>query len=159
MKRKMIKLIGISLCTALIFSGCSKKTVTKEVNLNDVLTQITEKVNLPEDMMEISESELSILYNIEPGEVKQYAGMYATMSTLADEIIMLEPADGTSLDDLKEKVDTRYQTKLNEMRDYLPDEFDKIEKCSVYTEGEYVVLYVSDDADEMLSIFESALNK
>ena len=45
------------------------------------------------------------------------------------------------------------------MRDYLPDEFEKINACSVYSEGNYVAMFISDDSATMTEIFTEAIGK
>ena len=62
-------------------------------------------------------------------------------------------------EEAKEKVDNRYEAKLNEMRDYLPDEYEKINACSVYSEGNYVAMFISDDSATMTEIFTEAIGK
>lgn len=161
--KKRILLAGIITCFTLIAAGCSSsssnETSAKDVDLNDVYTKITETVTLPDDMSEISESELTSLYGIDMDEVKQYAGTITMVSTSSDEIIMLEATDSNAAADLKEKVDNRYEAKLNEMRDYLPDEYEKINACSVYSEGNYVAMFISDDSATMTEIFTEAIGK
>lgn len=161
--KKRILLAGIIACFTLIAAGCSSSSnnepTAKDVDLNDVYTKITETVTLPDDMSEISESELTSLYGIDMDEVKQYAGAITMTSVSSDEIIMLEATDSNAAADLKEKVDNRYEAKLNEMRDYLPDEFEKISACSVYSEGNYVAMFISDDSAAMTEIFTEAIGK
>ena len=114
--KKRILLAGIITCFTLIAAGCSSsssnETSAKDVDLNDVYTKITETVTLPDDMSEISESELTSLYGIDMDEVKQYAGSITMVSTSSDEIIMLEGTDSNAAADLKEKVDNRYEQSL-----------------------------------------------
>lgn len=160
--KKRILLAGIITCFTLIAAGCSSsknEPATKDVDLSEVYTKITENSNLSEDMSEISESELTSLYGIDMDEVKQYAGSITMVSTSSDEIIMLEATDSNAAADLKEKVDNRYEAKLNEMRDYLPDEYEKINACSVYSEGNYVAMFISDDSAAMTEIFKEAIGK
>ena len=153
--KKRILLAGIITCFTLIAAGCSSsknEPATKDVDLSEVYTKITENSNL-------SESELTSLYGIDMDEVKQYAGSITMVSTSSDEIIMLEATDSNAAADLKEKVDNRYEAKLNEMRDYLPDEYEKINACSVYSEGNYVAMFISDDSATMTEIFTEAIGK
>ena len=160
--KKRILLAGIITCFTLIATGCSSsknEPATKDVDLSEVYTKITENSNLSEDMSEISESELTSLYGIDMDEVKQYAGSITMVSTSSDEIIMLEATDSNAAADLKEKVDNRYEAQLNEMRDYLPDEFEKINACSVYSEGNYVAMFISNDSTTMTEIFTEAIGK
>ena len=161
--KKRILFAGIIACFTLIAAGCSSSSnnepAANDVDLNDVYTKITETVTLPDDMSEISESELTSLYGIDMDEVKQYAGAITMTSVSSDEIIMLEATDSNAAADLKEKVDNRYEAKLNEMRDYLPDEFEKISACSVYSEGNYVAMFISDDSATMTEIFTEAIGK
>ena len=57
---------------------------------------------------------------------------------------------------LKAQLDKRYQAKLNEAKDYLPDEYAKISACKVMENGNFVSLIVSADAEAMAKIYQDA---
>lgn len=172
--KKQILLAAVIACITFVNTGCStsnsstaetnqstqdnQTTETSDVSLEDIYSEIAEKTELSDDMLEIGESELTSLYGIDISQVKQYAGSITMVSTSSDEIIMLEATDSDAAAAIKEKVDSRYEAKLNEMRDYLPEEFDKISDCSVYSSGNFVAMFISDNSAQMTEIFKAALN-
>lgn len=150
---------SITFCLAvmlLLLSACGGSTAA-DVNLNDVLADITSTVQLPEAMTEMTMDQMTAIYGIESSDILQFAGSYNDIGTLADEIIMIEATDSDAAAAVKEKVDARYQAKLNEMKDYLPDEYEKILGCEVLVNGNYIAMFISADAESMQEIYEAAL--
>ena len=47
--------------------------------------------------------------------------------------------------------------KRSEMQDYLPEQFEIVDKSSVKSKGNYVYLVISGQADSILQIIEDAI--
>ena len=56
---------------------------------------------------------------------------------------------------VRDCLDKYYDSVLKESKEYLPDEYEKLEKASVVKDGIYVRLFVSDDAAKMDEIYNS----
>jgi len=78
-------------------------------------------------------------------------------SLMADEIVLIEAMDAQAAGRVKEKLEGRYQSKLNETRDYLPDEFAKIENSKVSVNGNFVAMIVLGEAEAAQADWEKAL--
>ena len=157
MKRKKITALFLAACLlAAALSGCGAKAKT-DVNLSEVLSEIQTSAELPDGMRELTADDLASLYGIESSEITQFAGLVSDFGTLSDELVMLEASGDPEA--LREKLETRHQARANEMRDYLPDEYDKIEAGGVRVDGGYVALFISGDLDAVTEIYEEALAK
>jgi cytochrome P450 len=136
-------------------SGCSAPA--KEVNLSDVMDQIQDAVQLDSSMQDLTMDQISTLYGISSAQVEQFAGKIATSGILADEIIMIEAKDADAAKEIKSAVDARYQAKLDEMKDYLPDEYSKSRRARSCRQ-KLVAMFIASEqsAQTMIDLFNAA---
>ena len=151
MKRITALLLALSL---LLLVGCSGGAA-KTADLAAVKTSLEGQFDLT-GMMALSEDDLLDMFGIKMDDVKQYVALGAKTSTSADEILLFEAKDKDAAARVREKVDNRYQAKLNEAKDYLPDEYAKIKACKVEASGNFISLIVSSDAEAMTKTYQDA---
>lgn len=157
MKKSMMKqflsaLILIAMILTLSACGGKKEEPAKSADLPAVLTAF----NLSEDMMLLDLDDLGALYYVNSADVEQCAAAIHMSGINADEIILLEAVDADAAARLKKILDDRYQAKLNEMRDYIPEEYAIIESCSVTQNGNYVAMIVAPNAAELVDIYNKS---
>ena len=97
---------------------------------------------------------LEVLYGINGADVKQFAMYMNETGITADEIIIIEAVDADATKRVSELVMNWYTAKGIQMKDYLPEEYKKIEKSSVKTTGNYVYMVVADDNEAIEKIIE-----
>lgn len=151
MKKITALLLALSL---LLLVGCSGGAA-KTADLAAVKTSLEGQFDLT-GMMALSEDDLLDMFGIKMDDVKQYVALVAKTSTSADEILLFEAKDADAAARVREKVDNRYQAKLNEAKDYLPDEYAKIKACKVEASGNFISLIVSSDAEAMTKLYQAA---
>ena len=149
---KRIMALALAACL-LLLAGCG--STAKSADLAAVQTALAAQYDL-DGMMALSEDDLLDMYGIKMDDVKQYVALIAKSSTSADEILLFEGKDADAAARLKQQLDKRYQAKLNEAKDYLPDEYAKIEACKVVESGAYVALIVSADAEAMTKVYQDS---
>ena len=155
----MKKLGFVVLLVVLVFTlaacGGTKEAQapTEPVNLADVFARFT----LGDKMMTLSQDDLLDLYGIEAADVKQFAGAVNTTGIKCDEIVLVEAVDGDAAGRVKTALDNRYQSKLNEMDGYLPDEFAIVKECSVTANGNFVAMIVAPNAKELTAIYSEVV--
>jgi len=152
MKRAMVWLLAAGM---ILLAGCGGAPA-KNADLNAVKDAIAQKYDMSE-MMELSTDDLLDVYGINAEDIKQYVALVAKTGTSADEILLFEGTDADAAARIREKVEARYQAKLNEAKDYLPDEYTKTAACKVETSGNYVSMIVSADAEDMTRIYQDAI--
>ena len=152
----MKKFLSLLLLTALLLTltACGgKKAAEPSVDLAAVMAQF----NLDEEnMMTLDLSDLEALYYVKPEDVKQSAAAIHVSGINCDEIILFEAVDSAAAGRLKTILDNRYQAKLNEMRDYIAEQYAIIESCSVAQNGNYVAMIVSPDAANLVEIYNNS---
>jgi len=149
-------LIFVLTAAVLMLTACGQ-TPAKEVALKDVMSGLAETYGLEEGMLILTADDLMELYGIQAADVKQFEARMQLESLMADEIVLIEAMDAQAAGRVKEKLEGRYQSKLNETRDYLPDEFAKIENSKVSVNGNFVAMIVLGEAEAAQADWEKAL--
>ena len=158
------------LCLLVIFgaSGCKMKgnggsSSASGVSLSSVqdgnvpekiVNEIKEKCKLS-GMTELSKEQLFSRYGISEEYVMYSAVLVSGDSLSKDEVIVIKAMDEGSACSVRDCLDKYYDSVLKESKEYLPDEYEKLEKASVVKDGIYVRLFVSDDAAKMDEIYNS----
>ncbi len=154
----MKKLIPILLCAIMLFSftACGGSTATKQADLPKVMDDMKAKLTNTE-MMDLSKEDLMPNYGIDEGDVKQFAAHVDSTGIKGDEIIIAEGKDADAAKRIKEKLDARYKQKEVEMKDYLPEEYAMLKKCTVKQDGNYVSMIVSPQYEDLNKIYDAAI--
>ena len=150
----MKKLLSVLLIVTLVFalSACGKKESAKSANLNEVLA----KFSFDGEMMSLDANDLTDLYGINSADVKQFAATVNTTGIDCDEVVLIEAVNADAAARVKAALDARYQAKLNETENYLPDEYAIVKTCSVTTEGNYVAMIVASNAADLTKIYSES---
>lgn len=153
MKKIAVYLSLIFVATA--FNGCGGKPA--DVNLARLMDKITERQVLSDGMDDINADSLERLYNITSAEYSQFTGKFNSVGILGDEAVIVEAVSKEAAVSVKEKMEQRYQSKLNTMEGYIPDEYEKIKKGAVTVNGNYVALLVATDQEGLNEIFKEGM--
>ena len=150
-------LCAVLAAAVLLMMGACSSQPAKEVSLEQVMASLAAAYGLEEGMLELTQDDLLDLYGIQSADVKQFKARIRLESIQADEAVLIEAVDAKAAERVLEKLEARYQSKLNETRDYLPDEYAKIEKCKVAQNGNYVAMIICAEGEMALSEYQKAL--
>ena len=128
-------LLLVLLLWTFLIAGCGGTQTVTEKNLSQVLVEMQESSNLNESLRDLTMEDLENFYGIKSTEVIPYFGKLTDVGIISDEIVLLEASNEDIAKELEDKLVARYEAKLNEMKDYLPDEYDKILRCGVLQNG------------------------
>ena len=147
----MKKWICIALLAVLAAMTCAGTAETAEApaTLEAVLSEFA----LGEEMMPLTEEDLSDIYGIEAEDVAQFAAAVNSTGIKADEIVLVEAVDAEAAARVKEALDNRFQSKLNELDNYLPEEYAVTKACSVESEGNFVAMIVAPNAADLVKLY------
>lgn len=137
---------------ALTLSACGGKkaeTPAAEVKLADVLAEF----GTGDEMLALTEEDMADIYGIEAADMKQFAACVNSTGIKADEIVLVEAADAAAAARVKEALDNRFQSKLNELDGYLPEEFAVAKACKVEARGNFVSMIVAPNAADLEKAF------
>ncbi len=158
LKRVKAGICLAAMAFALFMTAACSDSASKEeptVDLGAVMTGIGDLAS-GEDMLDLTEEELLSFYGIEAGEYVQFAAKINVSGVSADEIVFIEAADENTAQSVKDKLETRYQAKLNETKNYYPEEYEKIQSSQVRQNGNFISMVVSDNAEEINAAYDAA---
>ncbi len=156
MKNAITKALSLALILilALSLAACGGKKEAAAANVD--LAAVMSEFKLGEEMMSLDLTELNDIcfLGLDEADVKQCVAAIHSSGVNCDEIIMIEAKDADAAGRVKAILDDRYQTKLNETENYLPDEYAIIQKCSVTQSGNFVAMIVAPNAAELTEIYK-----
>lgn len=157
-------------CLILIFVSCGCSFVSKGTtsDSSEIVSDITEKTSVPEkivneikqkcnlpEMEELSLYQLGEIYGIKEKDVAYFSALKASDSLVRDEIIVVQAMDEGEACSVRDRLQEYYENVLEESKEYLPDEYEKVKNCTVVKDGVYVRLFISDNTEVMEKIYES----
>lgn len=151
MKKFLAFIMAISI--AVMFVGCGKSQ--KSTDLTKVMKEMEEKVSL-DNMMDLTKEDLFDYYGIVEDDIVQFAAKINDSGVKADEIVMVEAKDTNAAQRIKEKLDGRYQSKINENTNYNQEALEVIQKCKVDIKGNYVSMLVSPEVETLEKIYNNS---
>ena len=143
----LVTLLAVTLCAC---GGAAKP-------LSDVFSEIKTTYNVT-DMVEFTNvDDLNRFYGIAAEDVKEYAGGINNSGVNQEEIVMILATDTDAAARIAEALNNRLKSKLNETKNYNPDQYAMLEKCSVDTDGNYVSMFLSENAESMKADYKKAI--
>lgn len=152
----MKKILALLMLTAMLLTltACGGSTTsTVNVDLNSVMTSFA----LGDEMMTLTADDMLNMYGIAAEDCKQFAAVINTTGIKCDEIVLVEAANADDAARVKTALDNRYQAKLNETENYLPDEYAIIKTCSVTANGNLVSMIVAPNAADLTKTYNDNL--
>lgn len=122
--------------------------------VEQIVADIQKECELPE-MVKVSEDQLAQYYNIDKSDVANFSAYVSSDSMTKDEIILIEALTESEACTIRDRLTEHRQNLLEESEEYLPDEYEMIEKCEVVKDGIYIRLFISNNADKMNEIYNS----
>lgn len=144
-------MLAAMLLTLTACGGSQPKTVN--VNLTEIMTRF----ELGSEMMSLTADDMLSMYGIAAEDCKQFAASINTTGIKCDEIVLVEAVDDDAAARVMTALNNRYQAKLNETENYLPDEFAIIKTCSVTVSGNLVSMIVAPNAADLTKIYNDSL--
>ena len=149
----MKKILVLLLAAVMLLCCACGKTEAKP--LPEIYNDIKAQVGF-ENVTELDEARLmERFYGITEDMMAEFAGCVNASGVNQEEVVLVKAADETAAAAVKEKLDNRYQAKLQQNKNYNPEQAAIIEKCSVQQDGLYVSMIVSDKADKINEIYRS----
>ena len=134
------------------------KPAEVSVTATAVMESIKAAVTLPE-MYAADDAYILNNYGIDPVSLDSYAIEEALEVTQADKIIIIDPAEGTDVKEISDKLETFRQDKAMEMEDYLPEQYDVIATASVKEKDGFIYLVISPEAEKIEAVIENSIGK
>ncbi len=158
-KNKVLSVIFVVMLFALVCqSGCAKRN-DASVDIDTLRDAMLESFGDTADMttvdssFENAEELFAYACDVDYRLVKDYFMSYSTLGN-ADEIVVaqLESQDSAKLAEkgFQKHLDSRKML----FRQYAPDELKRTDNAKVFASGNYAVLIIADNAEEIKTVFE-----
>ena len=153
LKSLCMLLLAASMLFAFAACGGSDKEVKP---IADIYADITAQVTLPE-LLELDDAEMLTYVGISAEAYAEGIALIPADAVLGDMLFLFRATDKNALETIKTKLAAFRDQKLNEMKNYIPAEYDKINASSIEVSGDYIWLVVSDQSASILGIIEGAV--
>jgi hypothetical protein len=148
-------IISIFIFFTAIISGCSKadKTILKTPEVSQIEESVMKSIDIT-DMIKLDDKKLERVYEIKPDEVEGYFVYVSTSNIKADEIAVFKAKDANGAEYIKTKIADRMVQLGKSFKDYLPEQYSLIEKNTLEVKGNYVLLVVSKNGEDIKALFD-----
>ncbi|MFJ7978065.1 DUF4358 domain-containing protein [Peribacillus sp. NPDC096379] len=154
---KKIIIIMLTIMLAIVVSACSvdkSSTIEVKQSAKEMADQMVKKVQEPAQM-ELSAEELKDLYKIDPKKLEDFSIRVPMMNVKTNEIAILKVKDAKDVADVKAAAKQRAENVMKQFEHYLPDQYENAKNYRLITKGNYVLLVISDKADEIIKVYDS----
>ena len=155
----MKRIIAFICAAALVISLCACAQQSAAKPLSEVFEDIKAQVTFAENIEYNDVAKLDRYYGIAPEEVSEFAGCVSSSGTNQEEVVLIKAADAASAEKIKGILETKYNAKLNENKNYNPEQAAIIEKCRVEQYDLYVSMIISPSAETITSIYKEAIGQ
>ena len=159
--KKLKMFLMLTIIGGLLLAACSndepevvEPTLTATEMVNEMLTQVEQPM-----MMEVTDEQVQEVYNIDPATLEDYAIRIPMMNIKTNEIAILKVKDAADVPAVEEAVKQRAATVQQQFEMYLPDQYENAKNYKLVTKGNYVLFVISDQADELVTVYDSFFNE
>ncbi len=96
-------------------------------------------------------------YGIEPEKLEEYVFVMSEEATSAETVVLMKVKEEGDVEAMCAALQVVVDEKRSEMQDYLPEQFEIVDKSSVKSKGNYVYLVISEQADAILQVIEKGI--
>lgn len=153
---KKLMTLAMMLILTLTMAACSQNgDAGKNADLPKTLETMKTEVGF-NDVVELDMDGLKTNYGIDGEDVKQFAALVDASGIKCEEVVLIEAKDADAAKTVKEQLDKRMESKLAQNKDYLPEQYAIIKKCSVEQNGNYVSMIVGEQHEKLTEIYHNA---
>ena len=126
------------------------------LSVQEIYDLVTESVTLISPVI-MQDNFIENYYNIDPALLEEYVFSMSEEATSAETVVIMKLKDKADADKISAALPLVIEEKSGEMENYLPGQYDIVKKSAVKTEGSYVYLVISEQADAIEKIIEAQL--
>lgn len=174
----MRKVISILLVISSIFTliACTSKGAESRVevseiaeNIKKIIAEDLKAVGITEEsfkleelpgymILDLTKEEDRQMFNMVNGDdIKSGIVIQPTMNLSSDMIVILKAKEASKVEGLKKSLEEVKEAQINSWKEYLPDQYEKVNQNIIKVKGEYLIYITYKDAKEIEDIFEDSL--
>ena len=144
----------IAVITVLAVTLCACGRAAKP--LSEIFEKLKTDYNIT-DMLEYKSADDLSRYGIKAEDVEESAGGVNKTGVNQEEIVLVKAKDADAAKRVEDALNKRLESKLNETKNYNPEQYAIVEKCSVDADDNYVSMIISSDADAMKKDYRAGI--
>ena len=156
---KMMKRFAAAALSLLLIFGlaaCSGGNESAfEMDVQEVYEQLIALPDMPALIVLPEDKALDFL-GLDYSQCVQAVAAISAMNIQADEIWLVEAKDGSAAAEIEELARARVEQRMEEFKNYAPDQYQVLENAAILREGNYVVLLASQDIESLKDAFNKA---
>ena len=106
----------------------------------------------------LDQEKIAYYYELEDADIAECSGVIADVA-LADELVVIKAASADRVDAVLEGAKKRLESQKESFKDYVPEQYSRLDGAVVEACGDYVIYVCSDHTDEIVSDFETFAGK
>ncbi|WMJ84559.1 DUF4358 domain-containing protein [Oscillospiraceae bacterium LTW-04] len=154
----MKKIIAAALCCimlSIMFAGCGASK--KELDMDSLSTDVLSKGSFNDELILLSDKVVGDYYDLSFEGLDEYRVYVSSSSATASEFALFKCSSDAALKSAKAAVEARISDQISNYENYRPDEKFRLENALIETNGNYLLLVVSDNNDTIQKLFNEAL--
>lgn len=144
----LLLVLGLAAC-----SGGDKADF--EMDVQAVYEELAALPDMPALIVLPEDKALDFL-GLDYSQCVQAVAAISAMNIQADEIWLVEAKDGSAAAEIEELARARVEQRMEEFKNYAPDQYQVLENAAILREGNYVVLLASQDIESLKDAFNKA---
>ena len=144
----------IAVITVLAVTLCACGRAAKP--LSEIFEKLKTDYNIT-DMLEYKSADDLSRYGIKSEDVEESAGGVKKTGVNQEKIVLVKAKDADAAKRVEDALNKRLESKLNETKNYNPEQYAIVEKCSVDADDNYVSMIISSDAEAMKKDYRAGI--
>ena len=161
MNKKILTIVILVIVLVVIIGvvfWSSSKNKNVQINIDELADKIATSGAFEDELIK-ADSEMVIKdYGFTNDEIKELVSYQGSGAT-SEEIVVLQVNEKSNLNTVKEKINTRIDERKEAFASYLPKEVFKIENNVLKIQGNYVMLYISNDAKKVSDVINNYIKE
>lgn len=155
--------ITLTMMLALVVSACSgnnssttdDKTTTVEASKSakEMTEEMVTQVEQPA-LMELTAEDLLNLYGLDATKLEDFSVRIPMMNVKSNEIAIFKMKNVNDIAEVLTAVEQRAEDVMKPFEQYLPDQYENAKNHKIITKGNYVLFIISDQADELIAVYD-----
>ena len=153
---KKLKKLGLVILVAMLlvtFAGCDKEVTTK-YTVEEIGQGVLEKMEL-DDIIQLDDEKFEYFYNTPVDDVEAYYAVVIKDNVKVDAVVIIQAKEGKA-DSVKEGLKKHLASQKESFKDYLPEEYERLEGAKLVQQGNYIMFCVGNNIKDAVKEFNQS---